>query len=154
MAMALVPARPSAPSAAHTTPCVHKGPELPGAGPYRVATSEGGSRRGASTVKDSAWEGGHLPLSVVLGLMAVACVRGQGQARDVGLSFLFCEWVEFSLQNKQQKRKLGPCAEGEGSLSAQPWSLGLRLVAPRGQPSGLPGCWVLSGHICPALGRT
>lgn len=69
--------------------------------------------------------------------------------------FLFCDCVEFSLQNKQQKRKLGPCAGGEGSLPAQPWSLGPCLVVPSGQRSSLLlGCWALSGHSCPALGRT
>ena len=63
---------------------------------------------------------------------APGCGRGRGQPAGVGPSFLFCERVEFSLQNKQQKRKLRrPWLGGEGSLPAPLGVPGLLPDGPR-----------------------
>lgn len=76
----------------------------------QAARPAGGAAAGP-LLAGRAGEGGRL------GLLAV--VRGcawlwPSWASCVGLSFLFWECVEFSLQNKQQKRKLGPLAGGGG----------------------------------------
>ena len=63
----------------------------------------------------------------------------------MGPSFLFCEQAEFSLQNKQQKRKLRrPCAGGEGSSPPPP-----RVPRLRGCPCLLPGPTLAGGEAWP-----
>ena len=61
----------------------------------------------------------------------------------MGPSFLFCEQAEFSLQNKQQKRKLRrrPCAGGEGSSPPPP-----RVPRLRRRPCLLPGPTLAGGE--------
>lgn len=49
------------------------------------------------------------------------CVAAAEPWLVLGLSFLFCERVEFSLKNKQQKRKLGGLPLGCGGQSSPAW---------------------------------